>query len=708
MKKTTFKKVVCLLLALLIVLTSADLHNIRQFVTTTYAETNSAHVVYRAHCEDVGWTDYSSDGVYAGTTGRGLRLEALLIQLEGVSGSIVYHSYMEQIGWQAYASDGQVSGTTGRGLKLEAIQMDLTGEAASKYDLYYQVHKADLGWTGWGKQGSIAGSGAYLQNRIEAIQILLVPKGSPAPTNLPTNPSSAPKVNYSAHVMNIGWQDYAYTMGVAGTTGQSMRLEALRIRMPSMDNFGIEYRTYVQGTGWQNWFKNNEISGTTGQLLNTTALAVRLTGYLSANYNVYYRTYSNGIGWSIWASNGQGSGYAGSTAEMEAFQLCIRKKSEGEPPSTLPITALTNTTLSISSHVQDYGWLNPVGNNEIAGTTGHNKQLEALKMSVVGNNNLKLTYSAHVQDIGWQNFVNDGSLSGTSGQCRRIEALKIKLTGSDASKYDVYYRSHVQNLGWLGWTKNGEISGSTGLCYHMEALQVIILPAGSPAPGPIGNSHVTPQTKGIDVSKWQGDDINWSQVAASGIQFAMVRIGQGSTYLDPLAKQNINGANAVGIKTGVYLYSVAANVEDARNEAYATLQWLKGVNINYPIAYDVEANNANVYLSRTELANIILTYKSIVEANGYRCILYANADWLKNRIDTSMLGNMDIWVARYGSFDPNSSQYLPTFDGHKPNEKVDYSTTLKKLNVTMWQHTETGSVPGIKGNVDLDIGYKLY
>lgn len=95
----------------------------------------------------------------------------------------------------------------------------------------------------------------------------------------------------------------------------------------------------------------------------------------------------------------------------------------------------------------------------------------------------KVSYSTHVQTYGWQDPVNDGEVSGTSGQALRLEAIQIALTGSNASNYDIYYRVHAQHYGWLDWACNGIAAGTSGYAYRLEAIEIRIQPKGEDAPG---------------------------------------------------------------------------------------------------------------------------------------------------------------------------------------------------------------------------------
>ena len=141
-------------------------------------------VMYRVHVQDYGWEkSYSSNGQMAGTSGESKRLEGIEIYLSGCqySGGIKYKTHVQNIGWESsWAKDGEMSGTQGMSYRLEGICIELYGEVAEYYDIYYRVHAQDIGWMGWAKNGECAGTAAR-SARLEGIQIVLVPKGAPAP-----------------------------------------------------------------------------------------------------------------------------------------------------------------------------------------------------------------------------------------------------------------------------------------------------------------------------------------------------------------------------------------------------------------------------------------------------------------------------------------------------------------------------------------------
>ncbi len=142
-------------------------------------------VKYRVHVQDFGWEGgYAANGGMSGTSGQSKRLEGIEIFLEGCqySGGIQYKTHIQDYGWEgAWSKDGEMSGTQGQAKRLEGICIELYGEVADYYDVYYRVHAQDIGWLSWAKNGECSGT-AGRSARLEGIQIVLVPKGSPAPS----------------------------------------------------------------------------------------------------------------------------------------------------------------------------------------------------------------------------------------------------------------------------------------------------------------------------------------------------------------------------------------------------------------------------------------------------------------------------------------------------------------------------------------------
>lgn len=300
-------------------------------LTKAVANTNPS-VTYQTHVQDYGWQEWKNDGEMSGTSGQSKRLEGINIKLQNLSGSVEYQTHVQDIGWQGWKSNGAMAGTSGQSKRLEAIKIKLSGDAANKYDIYYRVHAQDYGWLGWAKNGESAGSEGY-SKRLEGIEIKLVKKGGAAPGST-SRPFVCKTITYQTHVQNIGWQAEKADGEVSGTSGQSLRLEAIKIKLGSSIDGGLTYATHVQDIGWQSFVSNGQLSGTSGQSKRLEAIKINLTGNAANQYDIYYRVHAQNFGWLGWSKNGQSAGTAGYSYRLEAFQIVLVPKGGNAPGST--------------------------------------------------------------------------------------------------------------------------------------------------------------------------------------------------------------------------------------------------------------------------------------------------------------------------------------------------------------------------------------
>lgn len=192
---------------------------------------------------------------------------------------------------------------------------------------------------------------------------------------------------------------------------------------------------------------------------------------------------------------------------------------------------------------------------------------------------------------------------------------------------------------------------------------------------------------GIDVSSHQGD-IDWEAVKAEGVEFVFVRAvyrgyGTGKLVIDEKCLQNIEGAQAVGIDVGVYVFSQAISQAEVLEEASTVIGLLDGYTLQLPIVFDVEKvadssarTNALTVQERTDLTKAFL---EAVKNAGYQPMFYHNTEMGAMLLDLTQLTEYPKWFAGY-----NREFYWP----------YEYD---------IWQYSETGRVNGINGNVDLDI-----
>lgn len=185
--------------------------------------------------------------------------------------------------------------------------------------------------------------------------------------------------------------------------------------------------------------------------------------------------------------------------------------------------------------------------------------------------------------------------------------------------------------------------------------------------------------KGIDVSKWQGH-IDWPRVK---VDFAIIRAGI-STSKDVRFEENYEGATAAGIPVGVYWYLRAMTVEAAHREAAACIKAIAGKPLSYPVYADIE-EAAQLKLGRDKLSAIAAAFLADIEAAGFFAGLYSSKSHLETCFTAEIRERYSVWVAHYGV------------------GKTTYSGRYG-----MWQYTDKGTVDGISGAVDLDIGYEDY
>lgn len=192
-------------------------------------------------------------------------------------------------------------------------------------------------------------------------------------------------------------------------------------------------------------------------------------------------------------------------------------------------------------------------------------------------------------------------------------------------------------------------------------------------------------TKGIDVSRWQGD-IAWDKVKAAGVEFAILKAGGSDSgfYTDIKFEQNYKGAKAVGIPVGVYYFvgRRCTSYEDGAADAKRFLEILKDKQFEYPVYIDLEATDRTAKAGATQAC---IGFVEVMEAAGYYCGIYASdISGFCDRLDISKLNDIDKWVARYGS---------------KPTYVKEYG---------MWQNSSSGRINGISGDVDINEAYKDY
>ena len=192
--------------------------------------------------------------------------------------------------------------------------------------------------------------------------------------------------------------------------------------------------------------------------------------------------------------------------------------------------------------------------------------------------------------------------------------------------------------------------------------------------------------QGIDVSEHQGR-IDWNAVKASGIDFAILRVGFGAPSwggrVDYQFNRNISECERLGIPYGVYIYSYAFDNQQAADEASMVINCLSGHNPRLPVYYDLEDNSIIANGRQTGIASRAQVFCNRISAAGYEPGIYANLNWFNNILTDSVFksSSWDHWIAQY-------------------NSQCDYTG-----NYSFWQYKSNGKVPGINGNVDMNYAY---
>ena len=195
------------------------------------------------------------------------------------------------------------------------------------------------------------------------------------------------------------------------------------------------------------------------------------------------------------------------------------------------------------------------------------------------------------------------------------------------------------------------------------------------------------ELKGIDVSSYQGNP-DWAKVSNSGTKFAILRIHQKSGT-DASFEHNYKGCKSNGILIGGYKYSYALTSAQAIEEAENVISVLGGRGLDFPVFYDLEWAQQRS-LGKQAIENIAVAFLTRIKKAGYKAGIYCNLDWYNNVLSDA-LKQYDCWIARYPASDNGSVQ-----ERLRPNVGVG------------WQYSSKGKVPGISGNVDMDVFYKDY
>lgn len=191
---------------------------------------------------------------------------------------------------------------------------------------------------------------------------------------------------------------------------------------------------------------------------------------------------------------------------------------------------------------------------------------------------------------------------------------------------------------------------------------------------------------GIDVSSHQ-EEIDWQAVADAEIHFVMLRVGyrgyeQGIIFEDPLAQENYLGAKAAGLQVGAYFFSQALSAREALEEADFLLDAIRDWELDLPVVYDweyIDQDARTAGMDARAVTDCTLAFCQAVEQAGYQPMVYFNRHQARELLHLEALTQYPFWLAMY-------------------SDRMTYP-----YKIHMWQYTCEGSVPGIQGNVDINL-----
>lgn len=191
---------------------------------------------------------------------------------------------------------------------------------------------------------------------------------------------------------------------------------------------------------------------------------------------------------------------------------------------------------------------------------------------------------------------------------------------------------------------------------------------------------------GIDVSAHQGQ-IDWQAVKDSGVEFTFIRLGYrgyttGTLHRDEFALENLRQAKAAGLQIGAYFFSQALTAEEALQEARLALEILGDNKLDLPLVYDWEYFSQDMRtgnMAPQALVECIHAFCGAVEQAGFEPMIYFNQELARTLLDLTQVSEYPFWFAKY-------------------SDQMDFPYRIR-----FWQYSDEGSVPGIEGDVDLNL-----
>lgn len=402
-------------------------------------------------------------------------------------------------------------------------------------------------------------------------------------------------------------------------------------------------------------------------------------------------------------------------------------------------TAKDNVSVEYSARTANIGWTKTRNSNSVKSTSAksslddNNQSFNGLKIKLNSSFSGGISYNMHTCDGNWLDWAKNGTLLDANDKTS-INAVKVKLYGSISRQFNIEYRVLTNNNIWSDWAQNGETAGSSNSKNKIIDIEINIVPKENAIESiaklvkkvttpesvldydseyPVaniedeeipsselpsddnsseGNQKLSKAIKGIDVSYYNGK-INWKKVKSDGIKYAIIQVGYrgktlGTIKADTSFEDNIKGAIEAGIDVGIYFVTQAKTAKEAKAEANYVIKKLSNYTIQYPIYVDIEEVSMSRarFLNNTQRTTVCKTFCDTIKAAGYQAGVYSCKYWFESKLNSKELIDYNLWVAAYNV-------------KSRPMTRFDYQ---------IWQCSETGSVDGISGKVDINYCYVDY
>ena len=279
---------------------------------------------------------------------------------------------------------------------------------------------------------------------------------------------------------------------------------------------------------------------------------------------------------------------------------------------------------------------------------------------------------------------------------RKVGLTNRDVDGAWGKKTNLYLQRYLTKQGFP--TVDDGIMGKNTVKSLQRFLNKYFFGSGGDTPTPKPTPTPTPTPSGIslakviDISAWQGviSVDGFRKAKADGVTAVILRCSYTSQksfslHIDKVFKQNIANAKSAGLPVGVYHYSQAITVAEAKKEAEYVISIISGMKLELPVAFDWEFGGR---LSRSRAMNngkatnkkICDAFCNTIQSAGFVPMVYANLDTLNNYISNDLSKSWKVWVAQY-------------------NKTCDY-----KYPRYLWQYTSSGKVNGLSGRIDMNKG----